>query len=94
MKRVLTDLVSLVRFALHEDKMLRLFTGAVHERFEGWLAQRETFDKKFTPEQRQWLEMIRDHIASSVAIGPDDFDSVPFNQGGGLGKAHQLFGGA
>ncbi|MDZ4198628.1 MAG: type I restriction-modification enzyme R subunit C-terminal domain-containing protein [Kiritimatiellia bacterium] len=23
---------------------------------------------------------------------PEDFDAIPFNQKGGLGKAHQLFG--
>ena len=30
--------------------------------------------------------------ATSLSIEPEDFDSVPFNQQGGLGKAHQLFG--
>ncbi len=36
---------------------------------------------------------IRDHIASSLSIEPDDFDYAPFSQQGGSGKAHQLFGG-
>ena len=36
--------------------------------------------------------MIRDHVATSLAIEPDDFGLSPFNQQGGLGKAHQLFG--
>jgi type I restriction enzyme R subunit len=91
-QRVLTDLVTLVRLALHEQAELIPFSETVHDRFNNWLAQQEAFGKKFTPEQRQWLEMIRDHIATSLAIEPDDFDSVPFNQRGGLGKAHQLFG--
>ncbi len=34
----------------------------------------------------------REHIATSLSIEPDDFDAVPFNQHGGLGKAYQLFG--
>jgi type I restriction enzyme R subunit len=46
----------------------------------------------FTPEQREWLEAIKDHIATSLRIEADDFDSVPFNQFGGLGRAHELFG--
>ncbi len=46
----------------------------------------------FTPEQLAWLELIRDHIATSLSIEPEDFDYAPFNQRGGLGKAHQLFG--
>lgn len=46
----------------------------------------------FTPEQRQWLDAIKDHIAKSLAIEQEDFDDVPFSQLGGLGKAHALFG--
>ena len=48
--------------------------------------------EQFTEEQRQWLEAIRDHIATSLAIEPDDFEYVPFQQHGGLGKAAKLFG--
>jgi type I restriction enzyme R subunit len=46
----------------------------------------------FTPEQLAWLNLIRDHIATSLSIEPEDLDLSPFNQRGGLGKAHQLFG--
>jgi type I restriction enzyme R subunit len=46
----------------------------------------------FTPEQVAWLNLIRDHIATSLSIEPDDFEYAPFSQQGGLGKAHQLFG--
>jgi type I restriction enzyme R subunit len=46
----------------------------------------------FTGEQLAWLNLIRDHIATSLSIDPEDFDLAPFSQQGGLGKAHQLFG--
>ena len=46
----------------------------------------------FTAEQLAWLHLIRDHIATSLSIEPDDFDYAPFSQRGGLGRAHQLFG--
>jgi len=46
----------------------------------------------FTPEQLAWLGLIRDHIATSLSIEPDDFEYTPFGERGGLGKAHQLFG--
>ncbi|MBM3288937.1 MAG: DEAD/DEAH box helicase [Candidatus Hydrogenedentes bacterium] len=91
-RRVLTDLVSLVRKATHEEELLVPFASGVHDRFDYWFAQQENRGHRFTPEQRQWLELIRDHIATSLAIEPDDFDLSPFNQKGGLGKAHQLFG--
>ncbi|MCL4180043.1 MAG: DEAD/DEAH box helicase family protein [Verrucomicrobia bacterium] len=47
---------------------------------------------KFSPDQLAWLSLIRDHLATSLSIEPDDFDYTPFSQRGGLGKAHQLFG--
>ena len=31
-------------------------------------------------------------IVTNLGIAADDFESVPFNQRGGLGKVHQLFG--
>ena len=46
----------------------------------------------FTPEQLAWLGLIRDHIATSLSIDPEDFEYTPFGERGGLGKAHQLFG--
>jgi type I restriction enzyme, R subunit len=46
----------------------------------------------FSQEQLSWLHLIRDHIATSLSIEPEDFDLAPFNQHGGLGKAHYLFG--
>ena len=46
----------------------------------------------FTPDQLSWLHLIRDHIATRLSIEPEDLDLSPFNQQGGLGKAHQLFG--
>jgi len=45
-----------------------------------------------TRDQLAWLKLIRDHIATSLSIEPDDLELAPFNQRGGLGKAHQLFG--
>jgi type I restriction enzyme R subunit len=91
-KRILTDLVSLVRFAIHQDNELVPFPERVNANFKSWLAQQENSGKKFTPDQRRWLEMIRDHIAANLGIDPSDFDYAPFAQEGGLGKAHQVFG--
>lgn len=83
------DLVSLVRFALEQQPVLKPFADSVNERFEQWLSTKAT---TFTPDQLAWLKLIRDHIATSLSIELDDLDYTPFNQEGGLGKAHQLFG--
>jgi len=91
-KRILTDLVSLVRFAIHQDNELIPFPERVNANFRAWLASQESGGNQFTEEQRRWLEMIRDHIAANLGIEPDDFNYAPFVQQGGLGKVHQLFG--
>ncbi|HET6515914.1 MAG TPA: type I restriction-modification enzyme R subunit C-terminal domain-containing protein [Thermodesulfovibrionales bacterium] len=89
---ILTDLVSLVRFAMHQENELVPFPEKVQVNFSAWMAQQENQGKKFTDEQRCWLEMIRDHIAANLSIETDDFDLAPFAQQGGLGKVHQVFG--
>lgn len=92
-ERLLTDVVSLVRFALHEDDALVPHGDRVRARFEAWLAQQDNRGKKFTPEQVRWLEMMRDHIATSLQIETDDFELTPFRQEGGLAKATKVFAG-
>ena len=67
-QRLLTDIVSLVRFALHRDDELVPFAEQVRERFENWMAQQENAGRQFTDEQRRWLEMMRDHVAASLEI--------------------------
>ena len=91
-QRVLADIVSLVRYAIGETDELAPFADRVHERFRGWLAMQETAGRSFTAEQILWLEAIRDHIAGSVSIELNDFQYAPFNQQGGLARAHALFG--
>jgi type I restriction enzyme R subunit len=92
MTSMLTDLVSLVRFALQQQDELHPFKQDVDARFAAWIAGQGRNGKRFTEEQRQWLEAIRDHIAASLTIEPDDFEFEPFVQRGGLGRARQVFG--
>jgi type I restriction enzyme R subunit len=87
------DLVALVRFALEQQSVLQPFAESVRERFNEWLMDKAKAGTVFTPEQLAWLNLIRDHIATSLSIEAGDFDYSPFSQRGGLGKAHQLFGG-
>ena len=90
--KLMTDVVSLVRYAVHQDGELRPFKDVAFARFEEWLDGQEQSGRKFTDEQRQWLVAIRDHIAASVSIEPDDLELPPFSQWGGLGKAYKVFG--
>jgi len=86
------DLVSLVRFALEQQPVLEPFAESVTARFNAWLTGKAKAGVAFTADQLAWLSLIRDHIATSLSIEPDDFEYAPFNQQGGLGKAYQLFG--
>lgn len=89
--RQLTDIVSVIRFALHQDNTLTPFADVVHDRFDRWLESQQAGGRSFTPDQLRWPELIRDHIAASMSIAPDDFAYTPFNEAGGIGKAYELF---
>ena len=91
-QRVLSDIVSLVRYAIGVEEELVPFDERANERFQAWMATQEAGGRIFTAEQRRWLEDIRDHIAGSVSIELDAFDLAPFNQQGGLARAYALFG--
>jgi len=86
------DLVALVCFALEQQPVLAPFADSVSERFHEWLMDKDKAGAVFTPEQLAWLGLIRNHIATSLSIEPEDFEYTPFGERGGLGKAHQLFG--
>jgi type I restriction enzyme R subunit len=91
-KRLLTDVVSLVRFALRQDGELVPHADRVQERFESWLAQQANKGRAFSDEQVRWLEMMRDHVATSLDVDLDDFELTPFTNEGGLAKATKVFG--
>ncbi len=91
-QRVLTDLVSLVRVALHEDEELVAFPEHVAERFQAWLLQQENAGREFTPEQLRWLHWIAEAVATSLGVSIEDFNTVPFVQHGGIGGAVKVFG--
>ncbi len=88
---VLTDLVSLVRHALTPTFTLMPYREELRERYQSWLAERDA-DNAFTPEQREWLDRMAEHIANSLSIEPQDFEDGWFGQHGSLGRAHALFG--
>jgi type I restriction enzyme, R subunit len=90
--KLFTEIIALVRFALEQSETLEPFPLTVDERYRAWLVDQLNAGRQFSPEQLEWLEMIRTHIAASVTIEMDDFEEVPFNQKGGAIKVYQLFG--
>jgi type I restriction enzyme R subunit len=90
--RMLTDIVSLVRYTLHQDNQLVPFRDQVEERFAAWLSAQQQKGVTFTVEQRQWLTWIKENIAGELGISPESFEYTPFVEHGGIGKAAQVFG--
>lgn len=90
--KALVDLIAIVRHAIEPDTPLVPVADVVEARYNAWLAEQEQAGKTFNPDQRKWLDAVKDHIANSLTIEQDDLDQVPFAQMGGLGRAHELFG--
>ena len=90
--RLLTDVVSLVRFAMHQEGELVPHAERVQARFQNWLAQQANTGRSFSDEQRRWLEMMKEHIATSLEFETEDFDLMPFTEEGGLARASRVFG--
>lgn len=87
--KLLTEIISLVRFAIGETETLEPYKESVNRRFQEWLNKQE---RLYSKEQMAWLKMIKDHIATSLDIQLEDFEEIPFKAKGGAIKAHQLFG--
>jgi len=90
--KLLTNIISLVRFAMDESQVLQPFPVTVDERFQTWLMDQERAGQSFTPEQMEWLEMIKQHISTSLSIEMDDLEMAPFYERGGPLRAYKLFG--
>jgi len=91
-QKILTNIVSLIRFAIGEVSVLEPFTETVNRRFLEWVAKQRKAGVTFSTEQMNWLEMIKDHIATSMSISMEDFELAPFYEKGGRVKVYQLFG--
>ena len=89
---LLADIISLVRFGLEKENVLTPYQDTVEMRFADWLVNQEKAGNMYTDEQLEWLDMIKDHIATSLEITVDDFENVPFHDRGGATKAYSVFG--
>ena len=90
--KAVADLYQLVRHALGQKPLLEPFAEQVEARYQTWLAEQVAAGVSFTAEQRQWLDAVRDHVASSLLVAREDLQESPFATMGGLAKARRLFG--
>ena len=88
----LTDLISIIRFEMGYADNLAPFADRVNYNFMQWTLRRNAGNVHFTDEQMEWLRLIKDHIAVSLSIEPEDLDLSPFDRKGGLGRFYEEFG--
>jgi type I restriction enzyme R subunit len=81
-KRLLTDLVALVRHALQPESELIPYPDQVQERYQRWLEGKQQAGKRFTNGQRAWLDAIAGQIGVNLDIKPRDFNDLFYDQGG------------
>jgi len=85
-------LVSLVRHAVQLEDELVPYPERVQRRYTEWLAAQEAEGKKFTPEQRWWLDQVATHIGVNLQIRAEDFNYGEFFNRGGQITAMRVFG--
>ena len=88
----LTDLISIIRFEMGYADDLSPFADRVNYNFMQWTLRRNAGAVHFSDEQMEWLRLIKDHIAVSLSIEPEDLDLNPFDRKGGLGRFYEVFG--
>ena len=88
-RRVLTDLVSLVRHAVQLEDELIPYPDLVRRRYREWLAAQ---DRAFTEEQRWWLDRIAETVGVNLSVTSDDFQVGEMFERGGWIAARRLFG--
>ncbi|WP_343269904.1 DEAD/DEAH box helicase family protein [Kordiimonas marina] len=89
----LTEVVSLVRFALGQVDMLEPFAAVVEQRFNLWLGREKKAGRAYTAEQESWLRAIASFIAANAEISPRDFQEAPsLADRGGVLAARKILG--
>ncbi|MDW7755470.1 MAG: type I restriction-modification enzyme R subunit C-terminal domain-containing protein, partial [Brevefilum sp.] len=90
-KRILADLISLVRHAAMDEELVP-YPERVQQRYAEWLENQAALGRTFTPPQRWWLDEIARHIGINISISMDDLNYFGFQARGGLFAAKKLFG--
>lgn len=86
----LTNLISLVRYALHHDDRLQDFAIVSISRYNLWVGRCMQKGIRFSPEQEAFLELIRDYIIANGIAEIADIQEICESLGG-LYRAKALF---
>lgn len=88
--KALVDIISMIKHAAKEEEPLLTARERVERAFE-----KVKGGKMFTPEQQQWLDVIKAHLIENLTIDREDFNLLPvFTRQGGLSQATRVFAGS
>ncbi len=91
--KVLTEIISLVRFATGQAELLEPYSARVDQHFNLWIGRQMKAGRTFSEEQMNWLRAIKDYLAVNVEIAPADLiKDNPFTSWGGIVAARKVFG--
>ena len=87
--KALVDIISMIKHAAKKGEPLL----TAEERVEGAFAK-VVAGKTFTPDQDQWLGLIKAHLTQNLTIDREDFETLPvFTLRGGSSQATRVFAG-
>jgi type I restriction enzyme R subunit len=90
-RRILADLVSLVRHAALDEDLVP-YPERVEQRYREWLVVQTAGGRQFSAQERWWLDEIARYIGINVSINVDDLNYSGFQAHGGQVAAQRLFG--
>jgi type I restriction enzyme R subunit len=86
--KALADVISIVKNASAAQSPLLTAEERVNRAVDKFLTAR-----KLTPEQMQWLSLVREHLVKNLSMDEEDFDLTPLlEMRGGKAKARKVFG--
>lgn len=96
----LVDIIQIIKYEWGMIPEIYPFGDLVRANYKEWMFERNKNKKglrgagsePFTPEQKQWLDLIRDYIAMNASITFEDMRNGKFQELGGPMKFHKLFG--
>ena len=95
----LIDIIQIIKYEWHMIPEIYPFADLVRKNYKDWIFERNQNKKgargagtePFTPEQMQWLELIRDYIAVNASFPMSALQYGEFNNRGGGQRFYQLF---
>ena len=86
--KALADVISIVKHAASQQVPLLTAEERVNRAMDHFVASRQ-----LSPEQLQWLTLVREHLVKNLSMDEEDFNLTPLlEMRGGKAKARKVFG--